>query len=206
MLQGCYSLAMNDCLEENVRGEPLSGNEEFRGDGQGSSLRVIDYWKWSGSNLMDNTSRGVVAEFLVATAIGLHRKPRVEWERYDLELRPGVTIEVKSSAYYQSWDQEQRSTVEFAIGRRKRWRAEKRRWSKERARWANLYVFCVLEGCDPLDTNNWEFLVLPTAELEKDHGESTRIRLRPLKELKPEACRYPDLKVVIERKAQEIQD
>ena len=52
---------------------------------------------------MDNTARGVLAEFLVFTALRQHIRvqPHVEWDSYD--LRPqfhgrDVSIEVKSSS------------------------------------------------------------------------------------------------------------
>ena len=55
---------------------------------------------------MDNTARGTLAEFLVAAALGLLDTPRLEWDSYDLKTRTGVTIEVKSAAYIQSWKQD----------------------------------------------------------------------------------------------------
>ena len=38
--------------------------------------RMID-WRWSGSSLVDNTARGMLAEFLVAAALGVHIHPTV---------------------------------------------------------------------------------------------------------------------------------
>ena len=142
----------------------------------------------------------------MAAALGLQGKPRIEWECTDLELRPGVTIEVKSSAYYQSWKQKKRSALKFSIGRRKRWCDETGEWSENAARWAKLYVFCVLESCDPLNTSDWEFLVLRTPVLEDKRPDGTSIGLKPLIALGPAICRYPSLKQVIERAANEIRD
>lgn len=69
---------------------------------------------------MDNTARGTLAEFLVATALKGHVRdqPRVEWDAYDLVARIGgraLTIEVKSSAKVQSWRQTKHSAVQFGI-------------------------------------------------------------------------------------------
>lgn len=52
----------------------LDGHEEFHGHGVAQSLQLIDYWRWSGSFLADNTTRGILAEFLVAAALDLHKK------------------------------------------------------------------------------------------------------------------------------------
>ncbi len=51
---------------------------------------------------MDNTTRGLLAEFLVAAAIGQHREPRTEWLSYDLITKSRIMIDVKSAAYIQS--------------------------------------------------------------------------------------------------------
>ncbi len=32
---------------------------------------VADFWGWSRSGLLDNTERGVLADFIVATALGI---------------------------------------------------------------------------------------------------------------------------------------
>ena len=197
---------MGGCLEEIVPAKPVHGSEQFRGHREGPPLPVIDYWKWSASNLLDNTSRGIVAEFLVAAALGLTHKPRIEWGSHDLELRPGVTIEVKSWAFYQSWRQKQRSAIKFSIARRKRWCPEAQRWSDKAARWAKLYVFCVLEGCDPLDTSTWEFLVLRTTVLDDKRPLAEKIRLEALRGLEPWRCGYTALKGIIERAVNGIRD
>jgi hypothetical protein len=38
---------------------------------------VSDFWRWGFSNLTDNTTRGVLAEFLVASALGRWHSQRV---------------------------------------------------------------------------------------------------------------------------------
>ena len=109
-----------------------SGDEKFHSErGADSALRLLDYWRWAESCLMDNTTRGLLAEFLVAAAIGQQREPRKEWEAYDLETKSGVTIEVKSSAYIQSWKQTAPSQIQFGIAPRK-----KLVGCRKRSRWA----------------------------------------------------------------------
>ena len=179
-----------------------SSEEPFRGEG--ASLRLLDYWRWSGSSLMDNTARGMLAEFLVATAVGKHETPRLEWERFDLITPSGVTIEVKSAAAIQTWRQTARTPIQFAIGPRQGWDPETGLFSEQARRWADLYVFCVLEGVHPLDVDKWQFYVLPRAVLDDKCREQRTIRLGPLEQLKPCRCSYRDLKRTIEDVGRQI--
>lgn len=181
-----------------------TGDEPFHGGGL--SLQLLDYWRWSGSSLMDNTARGMLAEFLVAAAIGQHQSPRVEWERYDLRTRTGVTIEVKCSAAIQTHKQPGESPIVFGIGPRKGWDPETGQYSELACRWADLYVFCVLEGTEPLDVDQWQFYVLSRVVLDNKCEKQQTIRLAPLKNLKPLQCSYRCLKRTIETVAQELED
>lgn len=49
--------------------EQLNGTEEFTLNGAGVGVSVKDYWSWAYSDLTDNTQRGVMAEFLVFSAL-----------------------------------------------------------------------------------------------------------------------------------------
>ncbi len=126
---------------------------------------------------MDNTARGMLAEFLVATAVGQQEHPRVEWEQFDLCTPSGVTIEVKSAAAIQSWKQVAPTPIQFTIGPRQGWDSETGQYNEQARRWADLYVFCVLEGADPLDMDKWQFYVLPSAVLDDACQQQQTIRL-----------------------------
>ena len=65
----------------------LTENERFSESGIESPLSVQDYWRWSASSLMDNTARGLVAEFLVATAL---RGDIADQPRVDMRARGGT--------------------------------------------------------------------------------------------------------------------
>ena len=173
-----------------------SGDEIFRSDQGAAALRLLDYWRWAESCLMDNTTRGFLAEFLVAAAIGQHRKPRTEWLPYDLITKSGITIEVKSAAYIQSWKQTIPSKIQFGIAPRKNlWDAE----SGPSRRWAKVYVFCVLEGADPLELDKWQFYVLSRDVLDQECPRQGTISLKPLLSLSGiQCCHYLDLKRTIE--------
>ena len=173
-----------------------TGDEPFLGIAH--SLRLLDYWRWSGSSLMDNTARGLLAEFLVTTALGLHKTPRTEWDSYDVRTPNGTTIEVKSAAAIQSWKQAAPTPLQFGIAPRYGWDPETGQYGEQPRRWADLYVFCVLKGTEPLDINKWQFYVVQTSMLNEACGDQRTIRLTPLRRLPHRQCSYRDLKDVIE--------
>lgn len=46
--------------------------------------------------------RGLLAEYLVAVALGVEAKPRVEWDHTDVKWE-GNKIEVKATGMVQTW-------------------------------------------------------------------------------------------------------
>ena len=64
---------------------------------------IKDFWQWAYSNLIDNTVRGKLAEFLVACALGIEKAITQPWAEFDLLSNEGVSIEVKTSGYIQAW-------------------------------------------------------------------------------------------------------
>ncbi len=64
---------------------------------------VKDFWQWSASDLIGTVMRGVLAEFLVAHALGIDKEGfRVEWDAFDLGTCAAdgsrLKVEVKSAA------------------------------------------------------------------------------------------------------------
>jgi hypothetical protein len=158
-----------------------------------SRLNKQEFWEWAYGDLLTNTTRGVLAEYIVAKALGIRDTKRVEWDPYDLEI-DGVKVEVKSAAYVQTWKQTQLSKIVFGI-----------RPAKASAkRCADVYVFCVLEDrepVDPLDVEQWTFYVLSTNELNRKFPGQRTIRLGPLKDLGAHPCTYDELKAAIDAAA-----
>ncbi len=92
-----------------------SGHEPIVGDGVPPQLTIHDFWSWGYSDVLVNTNRGVLAEFLVAVALGVHQDPpRDAWARCDLYYRD-QGIEVKSAAYVQREYQDRPSTISFSV-------------------------------------------------------------------------------------------
>ncbi len=69
---------------------------------QTKKAKLSDFWQWAYSDVLGNTKRGILAEYLVALACGIENQERISWDVYDLKLENGIKIEVKSSAYIQS--------------------------------------------------------------------------------------------------------
>lgn len=71
-----------------------SGQEHFQLKGQPLYAMLLDFWRWSASDLVNNALRGQLAEYIVAQALGITFKLRSEWDAYDLLTSKGTRIEV----------------------------------------------------------------------------------------------------------------
>jgi hypothetical protein len=98
-----------------------------------------------------------------------------------------VKIEVKCSAYLQSWAHRTLSTVRFGIGPALYWNHETNEFGTVAQRQADLYVFCLLKHQDkatlnpPLDLDQWEFYVVPRTVLDERCGTQKGISLTRLR-------------------------
>jgi hypothetical protein len=149
---------------------------------------IIDYWKWAFSDLIGNTERGMLAEYLVALACGIDEKVRISWGSYDMELDNGIRIEVKSSAYIQTWKQKSYSKPSFGIQKTKAWDHVENIFDEIKKRQADIYVFALLahkkqDTINPLDTDQWEFYLLKTEVLNHYMGDFKTIGLERIKQL-----------------------
>ncbi|MBT8508687.1 hypothetical protein AZH53_09750 [Methanomicrobiaceae archaeon CYW5] len=147
-----------------------------------------DFWSWAYSEVLTNTTRSIFAEYLVGAALGVVDTPRVEWDRQDFEYR-GRGIEVKSSAYLQSWHQKQNSNIKFDIALKNRWDPATNSFNPDYpCRCADCYVFCLFaatdaEAADVLDISQWEFYVLSTPTIEERFGEQKSVALSRIKDI-----------------------
>ena len=169
-------------------------------------LNKQEFQAWACGDLLANTTRGLLAEYIVATAVGALKTKRVEWDKYDLTIGDGIGVEVKSAAYVQSWEQTGPSVISFDIGPKTGWDADTNTYAAGPGRTAAVYVFCLLEGehrehIDPLDVEQWTFYVLSTSVLNREVPEQKTIRLVPLKALGAHPCTYNELKVAIDAAA-----
>lgn len=158
----------------------LTPDLRFRATTHGSAVPTVgDFWRWAFSDLKDNVLRGVLAEFLVGTALGIDLDVRENWAAYDLETPDGITVEVKSTAYLQGWDQKSLSRLTFSRLRSRNWKPIDG-YDSEATYSADVYVFCIQKATshqeyDPLNIDQWEFRVLDRAALVKLNQESVGI-------------------------------
>ena len=181
----------------NQRIEKLSINEKISGTG----YTVEDFWSWAYSDIMTNTTRAVFAEFLVGSSLGVVDEPRKEWDGVDLRYQ-GKKIEVKSSAYLQTWNQKGLSTIRFDIARKESWNSITNTYTETPIRASDCYVFCLYPETDPekvniLDVASWEFYVISTERIERDLGDQKSIGLKGIQSMcKPVG--YNELKANID--------
>jgi hypothetical protein len=126
--------------------------------------------------LTDNVTRGLLAEYLVACALGVADGVRCAWDACDVRTATGLRVEVKSAAYLQSWAQQRLSAIAFGIGPKLAFDAATGR----------AYVFRLLRRQDkatlnPLDLAQWEFYVVRTALLRQQFAGRTSIGLKELR-------------------------
>lgn len=183
--------------------EPFIGSELIQG------LTLLGFWQWYASGLMDNTTRGVLAEYLVAVAVGVREGFRREWETWDVETATGVRIEVKSASYLQSWFQPRPSEIKFSIAPTFAWNREAGCYGKMKTRHADVYVFALLHHTDkatvnPMDVSQWTFYVMATQELNRQFPKSRSIRLSRLQKARVRECSFSSLRVSVEKVASTI--
>ena len=147
---------------------------------------VGDYWSWAYSNILCNANRCILAEFIVGKVLDAVSSPRVEWDPYDLSYN-GKKIEIKCSAYLQSWPQYEFSRIQFDIGKKEYQDA----WTHQRFgpdRFADCYVFCLYpekEPCkvDILDVGAWEFYVVSKDKIAAEFGDQGIVGLSRLQRI-----------------------
>jgi hypothetical protein len=154
----------------------LTGDEPFVGV---AAATVRDFWSFALSDLQSNVTRGVLAEFLVARAVGAKENLRATWDNYDVTAPDGTRIEVKSAAYLQSWRQQTHSPIRFTGLSGLSWDDETG-WGDSREIRADVFVFGI-QTCrthadfDPLETGQWEWYVVPARSVAENGSRSVGI-------------------------------
>lgn len=184
-----------------------SGDEHLHADGHPLAGSLLDFWRWSASDLVSNATRGLFAEYLVRQAVGGDPEAvRQEWDAWDLTSPSGIRIEVKSAAYLQRWAQRRLSTIVFRTRPTYGWSADTGEVDAE-PRWqADVWVFALLHhtekaSLDPLNVRQWSFHVVPTSVLATRTRSQHSIALKSLLGLCESAVAYEELAEAIERAA-----
>ncbi len=186
-----------------------SGEEHLQLKQKNIPFRLLDFWKWSVSDIVSNATRGRFAEFIVATATNIDFDiPRDEWAAYDLITPDNIKIEVKSAAFIQSWYQEKLSNISFSIKPSLYWDSKTNKQSKTKSRYADVYVMCFLftmnqKIIDPLYLDQWKFYVLSVQEVNNYKRSQSSITLKSLEKL-TKSVSYSQLNQEIKDKCSKI--
>jgi len=155
-----------------------------------SAEKLEVFRRWALGNLVENRNRGLFAEWLVGTALGVAGKERLEWDEADLRYQDRL-IEVKASGRGQAWPQDKPSTPSFDIKKRSRsWNAETNTIEEfdPPRRVADLYVFCLHQSYpatndNVADPDEWAFWVVSTDTIDAELGDQKTIGLTRLQQL-----------------------
>ena len=177
----------------------LSGDEHFSFAGKQEERKIVDVWSWHSSELLADTTRAILAEYIVAMALGIDQNTTQNgWDDYDLDYN-GTHIEIKSSSYLQAWKFVEQSKIVFRISPTKStfWK------DNEVKRRADIYVFCLFackdrEIADLMKLEQWEFYVVKTSDIDKTLGDQKTLSLWRLTQLPHIKCTYEDIKTSID--------
>jgi hypothetical protein len=178
---------------------PKSPSEKFQFADEQLAFAIVDFWQWNQSDLIENRNRGILAEYIVKQALGLHCSTRMEWDAYDFKTEDGLKIEVKSAAYIQAWKQTKYSHISFDIAA-KRVLLHDNTYAATPQRSADIYIFCLLHEKDsskinPMDLSQWTFYIVRTATLDAAYPKWKSIGLYYLQRITHEKCTFRELQV-----------
>lgn len=183
----------------------LTGNEHFLFNGVPINRLLLDFWAWQASDLLSNTLRGALAEYIVATALDIDTSDsRKGFYEYDL-LYGKTRIEVKSSAYLQSWERDGYSRISFNIYQSHP--ASAVNWEDFDAdRRSDIYVFCLFtekdrDKANPMLLEQWTFYVVKTSDINQILGSQKTASLSTLEMLPHIVCTYDDIRSAIDQLA-----
>ena len=197
-------------MDFNISSKPerkiMTGDEHFTFYGMPINKLFSDFVMWYSSDLLDISIRGPLAEFIVAQELEIDfTEARSDNQGFDLRYK-GNCLEIKSSAYLQSWEQTRPSNISFSIKKA----IEKEGWfyadderSPDIKRHSIAYVFCLYKYRDkptanPLILDHWDFYILPTSEIDKKCGDQKNLSLNKLLELNPVKCEFDGIKDAID--------
>jgi hypothetical protein len=175
-----------------------TGEEYFHQNGNTIAYNLLQFWRWAGSDLINNTTRGWLAEYIVSIALDSSKEVRLEWAPFDIQFK-GYCIEVKSSSYIQSWNQTNISQIRFGIELHRIWNSLTGKYENKSTRSSHIYVFCVfketdIKKIDPMNLLQWDFYIIPTYKINSSLGKQKTVGLKKLKVLKSVIVSYPEIK------------
>lgn len=162
---------------------------EFFHDGENIKLDfgIFDFWRWAYGNLLDNTKRGALAEYLIQKALALDTSgTQSDWEAFDITYKNN-RIEVKSAAYIQAWNlnNDKYSDISFSIRQTYAWDEKTTSYNNVKLRNNDIYIFAVYEEhekskADISDISKWGFYVVLTKTIDNCFPGQKTITLNSL--------------------------
>lgn len=154
---------------------------------KGSDTKILDFWKWACSDIIIPSNRNDYAMFLVANALELTKMPRIYWENSDLRYRK-KRISIKTSAFVEHWKQKRPKRLSFDISPKKGIDAATTESLTYRNRYSEIYIFAVLnqrelKNIDVLDLDQWQFYIVRTEALDREHFDTKKLGIRALNNL-----------------------
>ena len=182
----------------------MTGSEKFEYDGKSLGFSFLDYWKFHYSNIYD--LQDSIAEFIVAKALDIHKSQNDQyWTLWDFKYN-GLRIEIKETSYYHSFNKDGKVSQKrtFGISKANGSYDPNVSGNNELCRQNDIYVFCLNTGYTkeesyPLNLNNWEFYIVPTAVINEKCENNKTISLGRIKSLGFSAKRYDEIRTEIDK-------
>ncbi|MBW2134574.1 MAG: hypothetical protein JRG72_04995 [Deltaproteobacteria bacterium] len=180
------------------------GDKPFMLKGTPTKYTLLDFWAWAFSDVLTNITRGIVAEFIIATAIGIDiKQPREAWSKFDLTYR-SHGIEVKSASYHQRWYQKSLSKISFTVPKRKGWDADTNKLDTVSKRQADIYILSLLaekdrKKIDPLNIDQWQFWVVDTSFFDNRARSQHSITYNSLCKEIGKPISYSQLRIAVDK-------
>ena len=182
----------------------MTGKEAFVFEGETVGFDFLDFWRFHYSNIYG--LQDMIAEFIVSKALGFNEAQNDQyWTLWDVSYR-NKRIEVKETSYYHSFNREGKVSKQrvFGIAKANGSYDHAKSGNSEVCRQNDVYVFCLntgdtREASNPLDLDNWEFYIVPTAIINEKCGSNKTISLGRIKSLGFPAKRYNEIKSEIDK-------
>jgi hypothetical protein len=186
-----------------------TGEEQFTSRGIARDFSLSDFWRWQASDLLSGTTRGVLAEFLVASALGINDGIHgFSFMPYDLLFKNGEKewkLEIKSSAYLQTEQAlakgEGLSAIKFSIRPTREYvqGGENNEFPYPPKRQSDMYIFCIFIAkdratADPLNLDLWCFYPVKTSTLDEAFGDRKTLSFAALQSLNCGCYDYESLR------------
>ena len=189
----------------------MIGTEKFTFNQQDLPFDVTEFWKFHYSNIYNQHDK--IAEFIVSRALGITEPHNdLYWTLWDISYRD-KRIEVKETSYFHSFNEDGVVSKQrvFSIAKAHGDYDAEISGNKDFCRQNDVYVFCLNTGdtkasSNPLNLNNWEFYIVPTAFLNQHCGEQKTISLGRIRNFGFLPKRYDEIKAEVDLILNAIED